>query len=147
MPVSGPQNGGRFCLRNLSRRAKISESFDCFRGRATKVWHTAGCSMVLQRREHLFSTPCEHLCPHMFLNSTLQKGALRALCREKDRGREIKEKERERESARDGRGLVRALKCAPERRAQGALCREKDRERETRERERERERQKERKNE
>ena len=24
--------------------------------------------MVLQRREQLFSTPCERLCPHMFLN-------------------------------------------------------------------------------
>ena len=24
--------------------------------------------MVLQRRRHLFSTPCEHLWPHMFLN-------------------------------------------------------------------------------
>ena len=23
---------------------------------------------ALQRREYLFSTPCEHLCPHMFLN-------------------------------------------------------------------------------
>ena len=68
--VSGPQNGARFCRQNLSRRArkhdrlhgstapKNSESFDCFRGRATKVLqvlHTAGRSMVLQRREHLFS--------------------------------------------------------------------------------------------
>ena len=56
--VSGPQNGGRFCRQNLSRRAKNSESFDCFRGRATmvlQVLHTAGRSMVLQRREHLFS--------------------------------------------------------------------------------------------
>ena len=25
-------------------------------------------SRALQRREYLFSTPCEHLCPHMFLN-------------------------------------------------------------------------------
>ena len=66
--VSGPQNGGRFCRRNSSHYAKNSASFDCFRGYATKVWHTAGRSMVLQRREHLFSTPCEHLCPHMFLN-------------------------------------------------------------------------------
>ena len=24
--------------------------------------------MVLQRREQVFSTPCERLCPHMFLN-------------------------------------------------------------------------------
>ena len=24
--------------------------------------------MLLQRREQLFSTPCERLCPHMFLN-------------------------------------------------------------------------------
>ena len=24
--------------------------------------------MVLQHREQLFSTPCERLCPHMFLN-------------------------------------------------------------------------------
>ena len=27
-------------------------------------------SRALQRREYLFSTPCEHLCPHMFLNSS-----------------------------------------------------------------------------
>ena len=30
--------------------------------------------MVLQRREQLFSTPCERLCPHMFLNCVLQDG-------------------------------------------------------------------------
>ena len=74
--VSGPQNGDRFCRQNLSRRAKNSESFDCFRGRATKVLHTAGRSMVLQRRERLFSCSphpanfyvhacsCKNMCGH-----------------------------------------------------------------------------------
>ena len=30
-------------------------------------------SRALQRREYLFSTPCEHLCPRMFLNSSLRE--------------------------------------------------------------------------
>ena len=33
---------GSFCRQNFSRRAKNSASFDCFRGRATEVLHTAG---------------------------------------------------------------------------------------------------------
>ena len=55
---------------NFCRRAKNSASFDCFRRYATEVLHTAGhwVPMVLQRRQQLFSTPCERLCPHLFLN-------------------------------------------------------------------------------
>ena len=49
--------------------------------------------------------------------------------REREREKEREQGERARSCAMDG-ALARALKHAPERRAQGALCREKDRERE-----------------
>ena len=51
-----PKTGAVFG-QNLFRRAKNSASFDCFRGCATKVFISAGRSMVLQCREHLFLQP------------------------------------------------------------------------------------------
>ena len=46
---------------------KNSASFDCFRGYATGfAYHWV--SMISQRREQFFATPCKHVCPHMLLN-------------------------------------------------------------------------------
>ena len=57
--VFGPQNGGRFVGKIVvTERKNVRDRSFPYR------W----VSRALQRREYLFSTPCEHLCPHMFLN-------------------------------------------------------------------------------
>ena len=59
---------GSFCQQNFCRRAKNSASFDCLRGYTTGFAYR-WVSMILQRHEQLFATPCKHVCPHMLLNS------------------------------------------------------------------------------
>ena len=58
---------GSFCRQNFCRRAKNSASFDCLRGYTTGFAYR-WVSMILQRHEQLFATPCKHVCPHMLLN-------------------------------------------------------------------------------
>ena len=82
---NGPQNGVHsfqsqfdllvFCRQNFCRRAKNSASFDCFRGYATGFAYR-WVSMILQRHEQLFATPCKHVCPHMLLNCSSTIGKL-----------------------------------------------------------------------
>ena len=57
---------GSFCRQNFCRRAKNSASFDCFRGYTTGFAYR-WVSMILQRHDQLFATPCKHVCPHMLL--------------------------------------------------------------------------------
>ena len=63
-PVLG---SGSFCRQNFCRRAKNSASFDYFRGYTTGFAYR-WVSMILQRHDQLFATPCKHVCPHMLLN-------------------------------------------------------------------------------
>ena len=58
---------GPFCRQNFSHRAKIAR-VSMFLHVRDRSFPCRCFSMVLQRRRHLFSTPCEHLWPHMFLN-------------------------------------------------------------------------------
>ena len=60
-------NGGRFVGKIVVTERK-KHKFRLFLHVRDKSFPYRRVSMVLQRREYLFSTPCEHLCPHMFLN-------------------------------------------------------------------------------
>ena len=65
--VFGPQNGGRFVGKIVvteRKKAQVSIVSSCTR----QKFPIPRVSRALQRREYLFSTPCEHLWPHMFLN-------------------------------------------------------------------------------
>ena len=61
---------GAVCRQNFCRRAKIVQVSIVSAGTRQKFCIPLGhwVPMVLQRREQLFSTPCERLCPHLFLN-------------------------------------------------------------------------------
>ena len=61
---------GAVCRQNFCRRAKIVQVSIVSAGARQKFCIPLGhwVPMVLQRREQLFSTPCERLCPHLFLN-------------------------------------------------------------------------------
>ena len=60
---------GAVCRQNFCRRAKIVQVSIVSAGMRQKFCIPLG-HLVLQRREQLFSTPCERLCPHLFLNCT-----------------------------------------------------------------------------
>ena len=68
--VFGHQNGGRFVGKIVVTERKKKHKFRLFLHVRDRSFPYRWVSMVLQRREYLFSTPCEHLCPHMFLNSS-----------------------------------------------------------------------------
>ena len=67
--VFGPQNGGSFCRQNCDGSpSEKKHKFRLFLHVRDRSFPYRWVSRALQRREYLFSTPCEHLCPHMFLN-------------------------------------------------------------------------------
>ena len=65
--VFGPQNGGRFVGKLLPPGEKKGK-FRLFPRVRDRGFAYRWVSMVLQRREQLFATPCKHVCPHIFLN-------------------------------------------------------------------------------
>ena len=66
-PFLDPKTGAVLSAKLLSPSEK-KHKFRLFLHVRDKSFPYRWVSMVLQRREYLFSTPCEHLCPHMFLN-------------------------------------------------------------------------------
>ena len=66
-PFLDPKTGAVLSAKLLSPSEK-KHKFRLFLHVRDKSFPYRRVSMVLQRREYLFSTPCEHLCPHMFLN-------------------------------------------------------------------------------
>ena len=66
---------GAVCRQNFCRRAKVVQVSIVSAGTRQKFCIPLGhwVHMVLQRREQLFSTPCERLCPHLFLNSSTEE--------------------------------------------------------------------------
>ena len=68
-PFLDPKTGA-VCRQNFVAGRKIVQVSIVSAGARQKFCIPLGhwVPMVLQRREQLFSTPCERLCPHLFLN-------------------------------------------------------------------------------
>ena len=68
-PFLDPKTGVVLSAKLLSPSEK-KHKFRLFHHVRDRSFPYRWVSRALQRREYLFSTPCEHLCPHMFLNCT-----------------------------------------------------------------------------